>query len=85
MKNTNETPRTIISSIDKPCVFPFKYEGATYTSCTDKDSITGTPRCATEVDTDGYVVAEEWAECGETSQAEQEDTTQTSSWFAWLG
>ena len=60
-------------------------EGVTYTSCTDKDSETGTPWCATGVDTDGYVVDDDWGECKVTSQAEQEQTTQSSSWFAWLG
>jgi hypothetical protein len=84
-KNTIETPKTIISSNDKPCIFPFKYEGVSYTSCTDKDSAAGTPWFATGVDTDGYVGADEWSECEERSETEQEQTTQSSSWFSWLG
>ena len=83
--NSQETPKTIISSSDKPCIFPFKYAGASYTTCTNKDSITGTPWCANGVDTDGYVDADDWAECKGTYEAEQEETTQSSSWFAWLG
>ena len=41
-------------------MFPFIYREVTYNSCTDTDSDTGQPWCATEVDTDGWVVDHKW-------------------------
>ena len=43
-----------------PCVFPFIYRDVTYNACTDKDSDTGQPWCATKVDSDGWVLDHKW-------------------------
>ena len=47
----------------KDCVFPFKYKGTTYSSCTQAESSNGAAWCATEVDTDGVVVNNKWQDC----------------------
>ena len=45
------------------CVFPFKYKGTTYTTCTQAESSNGAAWCATEVDTEGVVVNNKWQDC----------------------
>ena len=52
-----------IASNEKPCIFPFKYDGLSYASCTIKDSENGEPWCATGIDDEGYVVDDDWGEC----------------------
>ena len=60
-QRSKEKLKTIISSKSRPCIFPFNYEEETYTSCTDKDSVV--TWCATGLDEEGYVVADDWGEC----------------------
>ena len=51
-----------ISSNGHPCTFPFKYGEETFWNCTVRDSDTGIPWCATEIDDDGIL---EWGDCKE--------------------
>jgi len=70
----------MIAANGKPCVFPFKYDGETYSVCTLKDSENGIPWCATGIDEDGYVVDGDWGECTEKdSDASQLSTTTDSN------
>ena len=50
---------------DKPCIFPFKYEGSTYNRCTRKDSENNRPWCATKVnkEDDNHVIDKQWGDC----------------------
>ena len=57
-----ESCRTVGTNA-KPCVFPFRYAGVEYTECTPRDSDTGQPWCATEVDSEGWVVDHKWGDC----------------------
>jgi len=56
-------PCKTVGSQGKPCIFPFKYAGATYDKCTSRDSDAGQPWCATEIDEEGFVVDNAWADC----------------------
>ena len=47
----------------KNCVFPFTYEGKTYTKCTKDKSVNGKSWCAYTVYRDGVVVDGKWADC----------------------
>ena len=47
------------------CVFPFTYKGVTYKSCTTAESDNNKAWCATEVDTEGVVVNNQWQDCAE--------------------
>jgi len=52
--------------VDNPaeeCIFPFKYKGETYNSCTTFDSENDKPWCAYEVDKDGVVINGKWGDC----------------------
>jgi len=49
----------------KECIFPFKYEGSTYNTCTTAASENGVAWCATEVDEEGVVVSNTWQDCEE--------------------
>jgi len=44
-------------------VFPFTYEGNTYTQCTEVNSDNGKAWCATEVDDAGKVILGKWDDC----------------------
>ena len=46
------------------CIFPFKYKGKSYSSCTKVESANGAGWCATEVDSAGQVVRNRWEDCG---------------------
>jgi len=46
------------------CIFPFKYKGKSYSSCTKVDSANGAGWCATQVDRAGQVVRNRWEDCG---------------------
>ena len=46
-----------------PCVFPFKFRGATYFTCAN---FMGGVACATAVDTDRKPLANQWGYCGPT-------------------
>ena len=48
---------------NKPCVFPFIYDGVEYTRCTIKNSRDDS-WCATKVDDEGIVVNNEFGNCG---------------------
>ena len=50
---------------DNSCVFPFKYKGKTYSTCTRDESVNGIPWCATKVDRSGNVVRWWWEDCKE--------------------
>ena len=47
------------------CIFPFKFKGKTYTSCTTTESVNGAAWCATKVDSDDNVVRNFWKDCEE--------------------
>ena len=47
---------------NKKCVFPFMYEGKTFTSCTTYKN-KGTPWCATEVSSKGKYLKNKWGVC----------------------
>ena len=44
------------------CVFPFHYDGTTYSECTSVDH--DQPWCSVEVDSNGNHVGEKWGNCG---------------------
>ena len=48
---------------NKPCVFPFNYNGINYTSCTTVEN-NGIHWCSTEVDANGNHVGVQWGNCG---------------------
>ena len=56
-------PCKTVGDAGKPCIFPFEYAGKTYDRCTTRDSDNGQPWCATQVDSDGYVVDNAWGDC----------------------
>ena len=60
-----EEELVLISSNGKECIFSFRYGDTSYNECTDVDSETGAPWCATGIDEDGYVLADEWGYCKE--------------------
>jgi len=45
------------------CVFPFKYRGKTYNSCTNDGTTNGQPWCAYEIQRDGNAVPGKWEDC----------------------
>ena len=47
------------------CIFPFKFKGKTYTSCTTAESVNGAAWCATKVDSDDNVLRNSWKDCEE--------------------
>ena len=47
----------------KNCVFPFTYEGKTYTKCTKDNSINKKAWCAYKVKSNGAVDGNKWADC----------------------
>ena len=49
------------------CVFPFKYQGKTFSQCTTYQSPYGKPWCATKVDRQGNVIWDQWEDCNECS------------------
>ena len=51
----------LIAATTKDCVFPFAYAGVEYAQCTDVDSITGRPWCATAANYSN----DEWRFCSE--------------------
>ena len=50
---------------NKPCIFPFKYKGKFYASCTKADTTNGKAWCATEVDDSGTVIDQKWGDCND--------------------
>ena len=47
----------------KDCIFPFKFKGKTYASCTKDHTVNGKAWCATEVDSTGTVIEQKWGDC----------------------
>ena len=47
-----------------PCVFPWKYKGKTYNSCTMDWETDQRPWCATKVDENGAVFSTNYGYCG---------------------
>jgi len=47
----------------KKCVYPFKFNSTTYTTCTDASREEGTFWCSTKVDKDGVYIEGEWGFC----------------------
>jgi len=45
------------------CIFPFKYDGVEYNSCTTANSENGKAWCAYEVDRNGVAVDGKWGDC----------------------
>jgi len=53
-------------SANKPCIFPFKFNGTEYSTCTYASSHSGEPWCSTEVDPNGnhlYGRYGKWGNC----------------------
>ena len=59
MRNVQNTAACATTSGER-CVFPFKYDGIDYDSCTYKDN-GETPWCATTVTSDGAY--DDWGNC----------------------
>ena len=57
------TVRTNNGIESKDCVFPFKFKGKTYASCTKDHTTNDKAWCATEVDSSGNVVDSKWGDC----------------------
>jgi len=60
---------------NKQCIFPFKYKGKFYASCTKADTTNGKAWCATEVDDSGTVIDQKWGDCNDdcfTNEAKEE-------------
>ena len=53
------------------CVFPFKFKGKIYGSCTKDNTVSGNAWCATEVDSTGTVVDGKWGECDSSCNDQQ--------------
>ena len=53
-----------------PCIFPFKYNGGVYNTCTNemKHVTNNLPWCSTKIDETGYHIGGEgnWGNCDET-------------------
>merc|ERR1711868_101710 len=49
--------------INAPCIFPFIYQGVTYTSCTTAGRFSE-PWCSTATDTNGNHIIGYWGNCG---------------------
>merc|ERR1711976_559697 len=47
----------------KDCIFPFKFKGKTYASCTKDHTTNNKAWCATEVDSTGTVIEGKWGDC----------------------
>merc|ERR1719158_2412646 len=58
-------PNTCKTLTSETCVFPFKYQGVTYSQCTYTDS--PMPWCATSVDSQGTVQNNKWGDCDTSS------------------
>merc|ERR550532_670976 len=56
-------PQVCISTLNKPCIFPFTFQNETFTGCTHRGSENGAAWCATEVDANGVVVTNAWEDC----------------------
>ena len=50
--------------VAQDCVFPFKHNGKTYSSCATPLDGEG-PYCATKVDSKGILVKDKWARCND--------------------
>jgi len=60
-------------------VFPFKYNGVTYNSCTTDGNVLGVSWCSTEVDDDGNTVSGNWGDCPDTPSCTSPQTTTTTT------
>jgi len=49
--------------VTTPCVFPFKYKGKFYASCTKDHTTNGKAWCATKVDNQGNAIEGSWGDC----------------------
>ena len=60
----------------KPCIFPFKYSGQTFDSCTTIRDPDKKPWCSTKVDADGNHVTAGgyWGHCGQDCDDENFDS-----------
>ena len=47
---------------NKPCIFPFKFDGSTYYNCKHEDD--SPSWCSTKVDENGNHVKGNWGDCG---------------------
>merc|ERR1711892_1437204 len=59
----NKGPHECLTTLQKPCVFPFSYNGVVQSQCTNVGSENGAAWCATQVDSDGAVVRNTWEDC----------------------
>ena len=56
--------------VAQDCVFPFKHNGKTYSSCATSSDGKG-PYCATKVDSNGNLVKNQWARCNDYCDTEK--------------
>ena len=70
---------------NRPCIFPFKYDGWKYDECTTYSSFNGKAWCATKVDLNGTADCGGWGpalgngECGECDTSKCEETSPTET------
>ena len=66
----------------KDCIFPFKFKGKTYASCTKDHTTNNKAWCATEVDSTGTVIDGKWGDCDSScSEADSNEYCQQSQFF----
>ena len=70
-------------ALQKPCMFPFEFNGLIHTKCTFKhqEHLTNDPKawCSTKIDPQGRHVARQgqWGNCGQGCQLEPRNDTQS--------
>jgi len=78
------TTGTSGAGADKPCIFPFNYEGIIYRECTTVKA--SAKWCATKTDDDGHYISGEWGYCGEAcSEAVVQEKLPTPATYAQVG
>jgi len=70
----NQQPHECLSTLNKPCIFPFSYKSEVHNKCTHVGSENGAAWCATEVDEKGEVVRNAWEDCQAGCPIEEDKT-----------
>ena len=74
--------RTYNGVESKDCIFPFKFKGKTYASCTKDHTTNNKVWCATKVDSIGTVIDGKWGDCDSScSEADSNEYCQQSEFF----
>jgi len=68
----HKKPTECLTTLQKPCVFPFSYNDVVHTECTHVGSENGAAWCATQVDSEGVVVRNTWEDCQAGCPVEEE-------------